>query len=56
MQAKTLAVSITLPNGRALVKRVRASMLHHYTGAGWHVVPRRRFKAAKRATERMALR
>ena len=49
MTHRTVAVAITTPNGLTAVKRVRVAMLHHYEAAGWHPVPRRRFKQAKRA-------
>ena len=49
---RTVAIATTDPDGRTFVKRVRVDVLHVYERAGWHCVPRGRFKRAKRAHER----
>ncbi len=55
MTHKTIAVAIETARG-SVVKRVRKSMLAIYLKEGWHVVPRHRFKEAKREHERRTLR
>lgn len=52
MNTRLVTVSIDTPEHGRVVKRVRVNLLRHYEAAGWHTVPRRRFKVAKRAAER----
>lgn len=48
MTPATVAVSITTREHGVVVKRVRRDLLPLYEREGWHPVPRRRFKVAKR--------
>lgn len=52
-QFRMIAVAITTASGGA-VKRVQRELLPLYLREGWHVVPRRRFKVAKRRHEKVA--
>lgn len=48
MTHRTVAVSITTREHGTVVKRVRRELLPLYEREGWHPVPRRRFRNAKR--------
>lgn len=54
MNQRTVAVAITTREHGTVVKRVRRALLPLYEREGWHPVPRRRFRVAKRTHERMA--